>query len=86
MSNVVFVNHSGITGVAVEEPLTVTAFPGIIRFDCARPQTGARIYDLTGRTVMTIDLIEQDMDIEMPLGVYLIVTDQHPTPVKVAVR
>ena len=86
MSNVVFVSHSGLNSVIAEEPLTVTAFPGIIRFDCARPQTGCRIYDVTGRQVMTIDRIEQDLDVEMPLGVYFIVTDQHPTPVKVAVR
>lgn len=86
MSNVVFVKHSGVNSVIADEPLNVVSFPGIIRFDCARPQTGCRIYDVTGRMVMSIDCIEQDMDVEMPLGVYLIVTDQHPTPVKIAVR
>lgn len=86
MSNVVFVKHSGINSVIADEPLSVVSFPSIIRFDCARPQTGCRIYDVTGRMVMSIDCIEQDMDVEMPLGVYLIVTDQHPTPVKIAVR
>ena len=86
MSNVVFVSHSGISDVVTDEPLTVASFPGIIRFDCARPQTGCRIYDVTGRQVMAIDYIEQDMDVEMPLGVYFIVTDQHQTPVKIAVR
>ncbi|MDE5554045.1 MAG: hypothetical protein K2J10_02550, partial [Muribaculaceae bacterium] len=86
MSNVVFVRHAGITGVEIDEPLTVTAFPGIIRFDCANPQTGCRIHDITGRLVQTIDRIERDMDITIPLGVYFITTDQHHTPIKIAVR
>lgn len=86
MSNVVFVRHAGITGVEADEPLTVTAFPGIIRFDCAAPQSNCRIYDVTGRLVRTIERIERDMDIEMPFGVYFITTDSHSTPVKVAVR
>jgi len=86
MSNVVFVRHSGITGVEEDQPLNVTAYPGIIRFECGVPQTGCRIFDISGREIMTIDFIEQDMDITMPLGVYFIVTDQHHTPVKVAVR
>lgn len=86
MSNAVIVGHSGINSIENDEPLTVTAYPGILRFECARPQTGCRIYDITGRLIMSIDRIEQDMDISMPLGVYLIVTDQHRTPVKAAVR
>ncbi len=86
MSNVVFVRHAGITGVVADEPLSVTAFPGLIRFDCPTPQTGCRIYDLTGRLVKTIDRVERDMDITMPLGVYFITTDQHHVPVRVAVR
>lgn len=86
MSNVVFVGHSGINSIENDEPLTVTAYPGILRFECARPQTGCRVYDLTGRQIMLIERIEQDMDIMLPLGVYFITTDQHHTPVKVAVR
>lgn len=86
MSNVVFVRHAGINGVEVDQPLSVTVYPGLIRFACGAPQTGCRIFDLTGREVMYIDSIEQDMDISLPLGVYFIVTDQHHTPVKVSVR
>ena len=85
-SNTVFVRHSGITGVEAEQPLIVQTFPGTVRFICSEPQTGCRIYDISGRTVRTIDVIEHNMDIELPQGVYLIVTDQHATPVKVAVQ
>ncbi|MDE6467620.1 MAG: endonuclease [Muribaculaceae bacterium] len=86
MSNVVFVDHSGITGVSLDEPLSVQTFPGTIRFICSAPQNGCRIYDIAGREIRSIDTIYNNMDIDMPAGVYLIVTDAHPAPVKVIVR
>ena len=86
MSNVVFVRHAGITGVEVDQPLSVETYPGLIRFKCSAPQTGCRIYDISGREIMLVDRIDQDMDIAIPLGVYFIITDQHHTPVKVLVR
>ncbi len=85
-SNVVFVNHSGITGVEADEPLVVRGYDGFIRFDCAAPQTGCRIFDMSGREVRFIGEIEFNLDVEMPAGVYLITTDRHSTPVKVIVR
>ncbi len=86
MSNTVVVRHSGITGVECDRPLSVKVFDGFIRFECDDPQTNCRVFDITGRQVMSIDRIELDLEVEMPLGVYFITTDQHPTPVKVAVR
>ena len=86
MSNVVFVRHAGITGVELDDPLSVTGFAGMMRFDCARPQTNCRVYDITGRQVMHIGRIDRDMDVEMPLGIYFVITDQHGTPIKVTIR
>ena len=86
MSNVIFIDHTGINGVTVEEPLVIQAFPGAIRFICSRPQTGCRIYNVSGMLVDTIDYVEQNTDHELPTGVYFITTDTHPTPVKVYVR
>lgn len=86
MSNVIFVDHTGVTGVEVGEPLVVQTFPGIIRFICSQPQTGCRIYDPAGRLVRVIDEIHNNLDVEMPYGVYLVVTDQHSAPVKVSVK
>ncbi len=86
MSNVIFIDHTGINGVTVEEPLVIQTFPGAIRFICSRPQTGCRIYNVSGMLVDTIDYVEQNTDHELPTGVYFITTDTHPTPVKVYVR
>ena len=86
MSNVVFVDHSGVADVVVEQPLVVQAFPGFVRFICSQPQTNCRIYDISGRQIYVIDEIYQNYDLELPLGIYLITTDEHPTPVRVYIR
>lgn len=86
MSNTVVVRHSGITGVETGRPLTVSGHEGMMRFECDDPQTGCRIFDLCGREIRFIDTISLDMEILMPRGIYFVVTDQHRSPVKVAVR
>ena len=85
-SNVIFVNHAGVTGVTVDEPLIVQGFEGFIRFICSSEQTNAQIYDMTGKTILTIGSVYQNLDVEMAKGVYMIVTDQCSRPVKVIVR
>ncbi|MBJ2188368.1 MAG: ribonuclease [Muribaculaceae bacterium] len=85
-SNVVFVAHAGITGVQADQGLVVQGFDGIMRFICSAEQTGACIYDISGKLVMFIDTIHNNMDIDIPAGIYLVTTDQCHTPVKVAVK
>lgn len=85
-SNVIFVDHSGIADIAAEQPLVVIGLDGAVRIVCSAPQTGARIYDITGRLVTTIAEVSNNTDIDLPQGVYLIVTDQARTPRRVIVR
>jgi hypothetical protein len=85
-SNVVFVDHTGVTGVTTDQPLAVVALSGGVRFICNVPQTGCRIYDVAGRLVKAIDMVSQNTDVALPLGAYIITTDQHPSPVKLVVR
>lgn len=84
-SNVVFVAHSGVTGVEVDEPLVVQGLPGSLRFICNAPQSGLRIYDMQGRIVLTLDCVDNNDTVELPAGIYLIVTDRHSSPVKAVV-
>lgn len=83
MSNVVFVDHAGISGVSIDEPLTVNVFEGLVRLNMSRPQTGLRVYDVTGRLILTIPQVENNFEFELPTGAYLIVTDQCSSPSKV---
>ena len=86
ISNVIFVDHNSITGIEADQGLIVQGFDGCIRFVCSAPQTGARIYDSTGRAVAFIDSIHNNLDYTISAGVYLVITDQAKRPIKVVVR
>lgn len=85
-SNVIFVNHAGVTGVSQDEPLIVQGFDGFLRFICSTDQTNARVYDMTGRLIKTLDTIHNNLDVEIGAGVFMVVTDQSRRPIKVVVR
>ena len=86
-SNVVFVDHSGISGVMNDQPMAVYSIPGGFRFVVSAPVTGVRIVDTTGRTVMVIDSVENNTEITtLPVGIYFITSDRTKYPVKVVVR
>ncbi len=85
-SNVVFVSHAGITGVTADQGLVVQGFDGMLRFICSAPQSNACIYDISGKLVMLLPEIHNNLDIDIPAGIYLVTTDQCHAPVKVAVK
>ena len=86
MSNVIIVRNSGIEGVTEDAPLVVIGLEGAIRIKCPVMQSGCRIYDVAGRLVRYLDTVDDNTDIELPLGIYFVTTDQAIRPVKVAVR
>lgn len=85
-SNEIYLDRSGITDVNTVAPLGWAYSPSGIRFVCAANHTGVRVYDITGRLVTVIPEIENNMVIDLPLGVYLIVTDQCGEPLRVIVN
>lgn len=86
MSNVIFVERSGVTGVGNFEPLTVYGFDGMVRFVCSAPQADCRIYDATGRLVLAIPEIAPNDEAILNPGVYFVTTAVHPQPIKLVVR
>ena len=85
-SNVLCVAHSGITGIEAERGLEVQGFDGSMRFVCDGEHTGVCVYDVTGKLVMFLASVHNNMDVEIPTGIYFISTDQLGTPVKVVVK
>ncbi len=86
MSNVIFVEHAGISNIESDKPLTAIAYPGYIRFICSNPHYNVNIYDITGRLINTIDIIENNMEINLPLGAYFITSPQQKRPIKIIVK
>ncbi len=86
MSNVVMVDHSGIRGVEVDEPLVVQGFTGFLRIICSAPQQACEIYDPAGRLVELVPEVSQNTDIPLAPGIYLVRTASHRSPVKAVVK
>ncbi|MCM1520702.1 MAG: endonuclease [Lachnoclostridium sp.] len=86
MSNVIFVNHSGLANVGEDAPLAVTTSAGTIRFTCVGEHFDGRIYDIAGHVIMTIPVITDGMEVTLPQGIYLITTDTHRTPLKIILQ
>lgn len=82
MSNIVNVDRSGVNDISADMPLAVESYPGVVRFICSGDHTGARLYDISGHLVMTLPVITPGMEISLPAGAYILVTDSHPAPVK----
>lgn len=85
-SNVISISHSGISGIPEDAPLTVESYSGTLRFRCGATQTQGRIYDTTGRLVMLLPEISDGLEITLPYGIYILVTAEHSTPVKLIAR
>lgn len=86
MSNVVFVEHAGVTGVETDSPLAVQSVDGGLRIICSAPHTGLRVYDATGKTVVSLPQAVDNTDISLPAGVYFVTSDSQHRPLKVLVR
>lgn len=85
-SNEIFVSHAGINSIEVDIPLGWAYYPGGIRVVTAQPQCDVRVYDLTGRCVMTLDEVADDDIIELPVGAYIITSSTSHTVMRVLVR
>lgn len=85
-SNAIVVATGGIQGVDAGEPLAVEVYGNCVRIVCPSEQTGARLYDMTGRLYMALPVIERNMELTLPAGVWFMVTDAHRTPVKILIR
>lgn len=87
-SNEVFVNleAGGLADVVADNPLGWAYVEQGVRLVCGTPHTGCRIYDTAGRLVRTIPVIENNTVITLPMGAFIIVTDQQRTPLRVLVR
>ena len=87
MSNVVEVRHdAGVDDIAADKALAVYTYEGGIRFICATNHSNARVMDTLGRTVAQMDVVENGTCIDLPTGIYMVVTDQSHRPIKVIVR
>lgn len=88
MSNFVTVRPtSAIDDIFADEPLVVEADGNVIRFRCSNDHCNVRIIDPLGRTLAILPRVYDCFEYTTSAaGIYFIVTDSHPRPIKVHVR
>lgn len=85
-SNTITVTHSSFANATDEQPLVVECYDGLVRIICGGVHSDAAIYDVSGKCVRFIEVVDSCMDINLAPGVYFITTHQHPSPVKILAR
>lgn len=85
-SNVIFVQHAGISGVEADRPLVAVCHPGWVRFICGETHTGGILYDMSGKIIMRLPIIENNMEITLPYGAYILTTDNQLKPTRIIVK
>lgn len=71
-SNEIFVSHSGVEAIGADIPFGWAYTPGGIRFVTGAPVSGVSIYDLSGRLVTVIPLVENNQEVLLPAGAYIV--------------
>ncbi len=72
VSNVIFVDHSGINGIESDQMFSVQGFDGIMRFNCNGAVSGVNVYDISGQLILTLNNITDNTDIPVAPGIYLV--------------
>ncbi len=77
---------SNVVGIEADQPLTLGSVPGgfIIMLDTRH--TGLKVYDVSGRVIIEKETVEGGETFLLPMGVYVIATDQCLRPQKIAVQ
>ncbi len=73
-SNVITIDHSGITGVEADRPLALLLCDGGVLVKCSEPLNDVRVYTTSGQVVRHIDTVHNDDIIALPPGIYILTT------------
>lgn len=76
----------GSVGILSAQPFTIGTIDGGFVVMLDELQTGLRVFDLTGRIVLERESVSGGEVIMLPAGIYIVMTDQSGTPVKLIVE
>lgn len=85
-SNTITLTPTALGNVDVNAPLDVAGYQGGILVRCSQTHTNMRVCNMQGQIVAIMPSVENGDFVELPIGAYLITTDQNVTPVKAVVR
>lgn len=86
-SNVISVAPGSVTGVQTDQGLVaINGENGDILFRCSVPHTNCQIFDMQGRLIKVIPVLENETIINLPLGVYIVRTAELSTPIRIITK
>lgn len=86
-SNVITVTaNSGIEDAYSNSALGWLYTDGGLRFVCDENHTGGRIFNMQGQVVRYLPVIENNMLVELPSGVYIVKTNECKKPLKIVIK
>ncbi|MGN0213677.1 MAG: endonuclease [Muribaculaceae bacterium] len=77
---------TALGAIEASKPLQVMAYEGCIVVRCSQTHTNMRVHNMQGQLLYTIPTVNDGEQIALPMGVYLITTDQCVKPVKALVK
>lgn len=77
---------SNVVGIEADQPLTLGSVPGGFMIMLDTRHTGLKVYDVSGRVIVEKETVEGGETFLLPMGVYVIATDQCLRPQKIAVQ
>lgn len=79
-------DNSGIEGIQADKILAIATHSGGLRFICNDPVTNVCIYNMQGVLIKKLDNVENNDEISLPYGIYLITSQETHRPIKAIVR
>ena len=67
-------------------PLGVRTMGNMIHFTCGSPHTDGCIYNAAGQLITRLPVIENNMEVTLPSGIYFITTNQMQRPIKIVAK
>lgn len=74
------------SGITTDLPLGVRTLGNMIHFTCGTPHTDGCIYNAAGQLITRLPVIENNMEVTLPSGIYFITTNQMQRPIKIVAK
>lgn len=85
-SNMIMVRTGSVTGISADVPFGAAAIDGGLRILPGSRHTNLRIYDLSGKLILTAPEVSGGEEYRLPAGIYVVTADRVTHPVVVPVR
>ena len=77
---------TAVGDLRADEPLQVLTGDGWVMIKCDTPLRDVRVYNIAGMQVMHLQQLTADVELRLPMGVYVLTSATRRTPLKLIVR